>query len=374
MALQFRRGTAAERVASAGTPVAGEPLYTTDDNKLYVGDGSTAGGTYVLDKPITELNNVTTIDTVVRTVSSYSVTSNIATIVTSAAHSYYIGLSITITGSAVAALNATFTITAIPNTTSFSVALTTADIGSTTTTGTVTPNLSTGDILTYSTLTNEFITLPNRITLLTDTSITNMGATQYLGSNGGVVINKELNPYAQFAYSVGSAPTGAVANSERLGRNQGTMTLMDFANKATNNNRGPSSANFNSLLTGITFDTGTGHFTGFTTGDYFVSYTLNFYVNNPTPTNATPPRLLMTPTATNAAGNFLYSQTSQIGLLPHASYGNAQAVISYSGSLIFTMEDATNGNNQFFITLDQNVSDTYFVNDGIVSFIQIVDF
>ena len=374
MALQFRRGTAAERTSWGGVPAAGEPLYTTDDNKLYVGDGVTAGGTYVLDVPVSRLNNVTTIDTVTRTISSYSVASNVATIVVSAAHSYYIGLSITITGSSVAALNATFTITGIPNTTSFTVSLTTADVASTTTSGTVTPNLSGGDILSYSTLTNQFITLPNRLDLLVDTSITNMGTTQYLSSNGSVIVNKELNPFAQFAYSVGSAPTGAVANSEKLGRNQGTMTLMNFANKATNGNRGPSGAGFDSLLAGISFNNTSGNFTGMTTGDYLIKFTLNFYVDNPTPTNATPPRLLMTPTATNAAGTFLYSQTSQIGLLPYASYGSAQAAITQSGYLIATFEDNTAANNQFFITLDQNISNTYFVNDAIVSFTQLTNF
>jgi hypothetical protein len=45
MPLQLRRGTEAERTAI--TPVVGEPLYTTDDKKLYVGDGSTAGGVLI---------------------------------------------------------------------------------------------------------------------------------------------------------------------------------------------------------------------------------------------------------------------------------------------------------------------------------------
>ena len=42
MALKFRRGTDSGR--SAITPAEGEPIYTTDTKKLYVGDGSTAGG------------------------------------------------------------------------------------------------------------------------------------------------------------------------------------------------------------------------------------------------------------------------------------------------------------------------------------------
>lgn len=42
MALQIRRGTNAQRTSV--TPVVGELLYTTDTKKLYVGDGTTAGG------------------------------------------------------------------------------------------------------------------------------------------------------------------------------------------------------------------------------------------------------------------------------------------------------------------------------------------
>lgn len=45
MALQIRRGLEADRTTV--TPQPGEPLYTTDTNLLYVGDGSTAGGVAV---------------------------------------------------------------------------------------------------------------------------------------------------------------------------------------------------------------------------------------------------------------------------------------------------------------------------------------
>jgi hypothetical protein len=45
MALQFRRGTNAQRQTI--TPAQGEPLWTTDTNILYVGDGVTSGGIQV---------------------------------------------------------------------------------------------------------------------------------------------------------------------------------------------------------------------------------------------------------------------------------------------------------------------------------------
>ena len=47
MPLRIRRGTDAERVANNFRPAQGELIFTTDTKKLYVGDGSTIGGTLV---------------------------------------------------------------------------------------------------------------------------------------------------------------------------------------------------------------------------------------------------------------------------------------------------------------------------------------
>ena len=49
MALQIRRGTDTQRQALSGvnTPIAGELLYSTDNKKLHIGDGTTAGGTSI---------------------------------------------------------------------------------------------------------------------------------------------------------------------------------------------------------------------------------------------------------------------------------------------------------------------------------------
>lgn len=52
MALQIRRGTDAERLTI--TPAEGELIYTTDTKLIYVGDGSTVGGTKA-DSGITDL-------------------------------------------------------------------------------------------------------------------------------------------------------------------------------------------------------------------------------------------------------------------------------------------------------------------------------
>ena len=49
MALQIRRGTDTQRQALSGpsTPIIGELLYSTDNKKLYIGDGTTTGGTSI---------------------------------------------------------------------------------------------------------------------------------------------------------------------------------------------------------------------------------------------------------------------------------------------------------------------------------------
>ena len=43
-ALQFRQGTDAERLAMDPVPASGEPIYTTDTNRFFIGDGTTTGG------------------------------------------------------------------------------------------------------------------------------------------------------------------------------------------------------------------------------------------------------------------------------------------------------------------------------------------
>ena len=44
--IQFRRGVESNR--GSITPSAGEPVWITDDKKLYIGDGLTPGGVDIL--------------------------------------------------------------------------------------------------------------------------------------------------------------------------------------------------------------------------------------------------------------------------------------------------------------------------------------
>lgn len=53
VSIQLKRGTDEDRRdGTLGTPAAGEPIYTTDDKTLFIGDGSTGGGTPACKPPV----------------------------------------------------------------------------------------------------------------------------------------------------------------------------------------------------------------------------------------------------------------------------------------------------------------------------------
>ena len=65
MALQIRRGTDAERTAGGGVVFAeGELVYVTDTDKLFIGDGATAGGMPLAGSAIATLGEYITADTI----------------------------------------------------------------------------------------------------------------------------------------------------------------------------------------------------------------------------------------------------------------------------------------------------------------------
>lgn len=71
------------------------------------------------------------------TISNVALTSNVATITTSAAHGFVVGQSVTIAGLTNTALNGTYTITTVPTTTTFTFARTNSNIPSTADSGTI---------------------------------------------------------------------------------------------------------------------------------------------------------------------------------------------------------------------------------------------
>ena len=150
MALQFRRGTAADVTSNSFTPAIGEPLYVTDEQQLYIGDGATQKGIAV--GGVSDLNGLSSVELIsesIGTISSYSVTSNVVTVTLALAKGYSVGLIVTISGTTVSALNNVHTITAIPAANQFSFALTTPDVANTSISGTVTPEIPDGDVLYY---------------------------------------------------------------------------------------------------------------------------------------------------------------------------------------------------------------------------------
>ena len=152
MALQIRRGTSADVTSASFVPLIGEPLYLTDNQKLYIGDGSTQGGNAIGGATdLDELTSVTLIDESVGALNLYTVTSNTVLVTLSVGQSaYYVGLQVVISNSSVAALNGTHTITSIPTGSQFAFALTTADVTSTSVTGVVTPKIPNGNVLSWN--------------------------------------------------------------------------------------------------------------------------------------------------------------------------------------------------------------------------------
>jgi len=152
VALQIRRGTSADVTSESFVPLLGEPLYLTDNQKLYIGDGSTQGGNAIGGaEDLKDLTSVTLIDESIGALNLYSVTSNTVLVTLLVGQSaYYIGLEVVISNSSVAALNGTHTITSIPTGSQFTFSLTTADVTSASVTGTVTPKIPNGNVLAWN--------------------------------------------------------------------------------------------------------------------------------------------------------------------------------------------------------------------------------
>ncbi len=81
MVLQIRRGTAADVASESFVPAAGEPLWLTDEENLYIGDGATQGGNLVGGaNDLQDLTSVRLISESIGTIESYSVATNVATV------------------------------------------------------------------------------------------------------------------------------------------------------------------------------------------------------------------------------------------------------------------------------------------------------
>ena len=157
MGLQFRRGTAADVTSENFIPAIGEPVYITDEDKFYIGDGATVGGNLVGGAAdLADLTNVHLTTEDIGSIQSYSVSSNTVTINTSEGNPYVVNQQITISNAGVTVLNGTHTIVSKPAANQFLFELTTADVSNTVTTGTITPVIADGELLSFDSANSRF--------------------------------------------------------------------------------------------------------------------------------------------------------------------------------------------------------------------------
>lgn len=150
MALQFRRGTEAERTQSGFVPLPGEPIYVTDTKRLYVGDGSTVGGNPVgYNNSLTDLQDVELISETNIPISSVSITSGTVNIITTLPHGLETGTSVYVDSSAFPLINGVHSIN-VTGITSLSFSASVADASVTPDTGGIKYDPADGAILAYS--------------------------------------------------------------------------------------------------------------------------------------------------------------------------------------------------------------------------------
>ncbi len=174
-------------------PAAGEPLWLTDEENLYIGDGATQGGNLVGGaNDLQDLTSVRLISESIGTIESYSVATNVATVDLALNHDYSVGLEIVISDATATDINGTHTILSIPTGSQFTFSLTTADIASTVTDGTVTPNIPDGNVLAWSDANSRWENVsPNAgLEILNDTS-PQLGGN--LDTNGNDIVSTGTN-------------------------------------------------------------------------------------------------------------------------------------------------------------------------------------
>lgn len=137
MALQFRRGTEAERGQPTFVPLLGEPIYTTDTKRLYIGDGSAIGGNPVgYNNNLSDLQDVELLSEVSIPISVISATAGVVSIITTLPHGLETGHSLFVYSTSHAAVNGVKQIT-VTGITSLTFQTATPDFASTNDAGAV---------------------------------------------------------------------------------------------------------------------------------------------------------------------------------------------------------------------------------------------
>lgn len=160
---------------------------------------------------------------VTTTINNKALTSNVATLGTTANHGYSVGRQVIVSG-VDATFNGTYTITAIPDSTHFSYALTAADVASQAATGTALADTQTGNLLTLLRGTGTSLITVNNLGFMTvtgyltvasgsaaaDTSLSNVNNDMYLSANTGKSIFLRPNGSGSTTGQWAITPTGTV--------------------------------------------------------------------------------------------------------------------------------------------------------------------
>jgi hypothetical protein len=186
VALQFRRGTAADRANGAFVPANGEPIFETDTQKLYIGDGATTGGINFLNSySIEDLNNVNPSSVAIKNPSSYAIASEVVTITFDVNHGFNSSDQIVIANSSVSALDGTHTLTSA-NATDIVFTLTGAsDVTSTALTADINKTIPDGNVLTWDSAASKWIDSPvaTDVASLSDVNLTSLSDQEILRYN-----------------------------------------------------------------------------------------------------------------------------------------------------------------------------------------------
>jgi hypothetical protein len=182
-----------------------------------------------------------------------------------------------------------------------------------------------------------------------------------LSSSGGIT-------WTRFSFIKNNAPTAPIANSDNLGGGgYGTWTETTFANIATHG-LSPSSATYDSTLTGITFDVSDGKFKGFAPGVYQIHLNGAAMINS---TNLS---------AGTVIENYLYAEmknpaqfvmNSDYFISIEQSPVNVDRYsIDVSGLSVF--ERTTTSDNHLYFNMSNNdMSPDYYIDYAILDILKI---
>lgn len=257
MALQFRRGTAADVTSETFVPAIGEPVYITDEDKLYIGDGATIGGNVVGSgaTSLSELSDLHLSNQNTATVQSFSISSNTVTLNTVDAHSFVVGRQVTIAGSSDSILNGTHSVVSTPTANSFLFVVTSADVASTVSDGSITAVIPEQAVLAYNTTNSRFedtktVDILGRLKNHSDVSTYDSGSDAFSNNDTGKIIRYDYDnefkikrtgesiDYGEGAHFLGidfsNGVTGSVytANSSNWSEGTGSNSLNSTANSA----------------------------------------------------------------------------------------------------------------------------------------------